>query len=172
MLQYGDRNLNNDVFLFYCRSSNWQGFKRFPCQNFPYIPYLPHYVDVIRCESFESTEFIPRIRLMFKVFSVAVYCCWLAPYTLCIQTRCATQHQYWLLTCCCITLCGTGEPVVGEGGGCSLCNRRFHFVCNILISSFSERKKKKMGLVGYGRLYFEDSVATRGAFRSFQIETR
>lgn len=75
MLQYGDRNLNNDVFLFYCRSSNWQGFKRFPCQNFPYIPYLPHYVDVIRCESFESTEFIPRIRLMFKVFSVAVYCC-------------------------------------------------------------------------------------------------
>jgi hypothetical protein len=52
---------------------------RFPrgffAKNFACIPYFPHYEYVTRCESFESTEFIPRIRLMFKVFSVALHCC-------------------------------------------------------------------------------------------------
>ena len=52
---------------------------RFPrgflAKNFPCIPYFPHYEDVIRFDSFESTEFIQRIRLIFKVFSVALNYC-------------------------------------------------------------------------------------------------
>lgn len=146
------------MFIFYYRSSNWQIFKRFPCQNFPCIPYLPHYEDVIPCESFESNEFIQRIRCLLITTLYSPMC-----------------HSASVLTADLLLYHAVWFRRAGGVGGCSLYNRRFHFVCNILISSFCKRnkeRKRKMGHVGYGRLYFEDSVATRGAFRRFQSETR
>lgn len=144
----------------------------FLAKNFPCILYFPRYEDVVRCESSERAGFVQRIRFMFKVFSLALYCCWLAPYTLGIQVRCATQHQYWLLTCCCITLCGTEQPVGGvlfcATGGFTL-YLTFRF---LLFVKERKKEKEKWDMWDMEGYTFEDSAATRGALRSFQSETR